>query len=82
MRLFTARWEILGFGNEASGESWLMTFQHKTLFTSPAVNISCKNGHKLSDETSKTLEEWLKSLGNEELAKVVNDMYTINQISL
>lgn len=77
LRLFTARWEVLGFEEREEGRGWLLTFQHKTIFTAPAVNIACRTKTGLDKEVLGLVEDWLRGLGDEALKKALKDMYLI-----
>lgn len=79
LRLFTARWEILGFKEQAEKSGWLLTFQHRTIFTAPAVNIACKKKDGLDQRVMESIEQWLVALGDEGLARAVEEMYMIEQ---
>lgn len=56
----------------------MVTFQHKTMFTSPAINVACRSKDGLSEEV-ELIEEWLGSLGDETLEKAGNTMYAVEQ---
>ncbi|OCK87021.1 uncharacterized protein K441DRAFT_671445 [Cenococcum geophilum 1.58] len=77
LRLFTVRWEILGFEEGTEKVGWLLTFQHKTMFTAPAVNIACRTKDGPNGGIVKAIEQWLRALGDEGLTKAVEDIYMI-----
>jgi len=77
LRLFTVRWEILGFEERAEQMGWLLTFQHKTIFTAPAVNVACRSKNGPDEGTIRVIKDWLKTLGDNGLIKAVEDMYLI-----
>jgi hypothetical protein len=80
MRLFGLKWEILGLERKQEGQgSWMVTFQHKTMFTAPAVNVACRTKDDLSEDVIKLVENWLLHLGDEGFTRAVNDMYVIEQ---
>lgn len=80
LRLFGAKWEIVGMEcKENGGGDWMVTFQHKTMFTSPAVNVACRRKDGLNDEILRLVESWLVGLGDERLNAVVKNMYLIEQ---
>lgn len=80
LRLFSAVWEIVGRteSNDVE-ESWIVTFQHKTMFTAPAVNVACRSKNGLSSADLKKVSDWLLSLGDRNLERAAQDMYTIVQ---
>ncbi|KAF2746812.1 hypothetical protein M011DRAFT_468103 [Sporormia fimetaria CBS 119925] len=84
MRLFTARWEILGFGEmEGEGGSWMVTWQKETVFTKAAVNIAVRLGEGegeggLDEETLGGIEEFISGLG-EEWKEMVGRMVDVEQ---
>lgn len=81
LRLFTVRWEILGAEERMDEAGWLLTFQHKTIFTAPALNISCKNKAGPDDRTLESIKDWVMGLGDEALSKAVMELYPIEHSS-
>lgn len=80
LRLFGAKWEILGYNETGEeGRSWMMTFTHKTMFTSPAVNVVCRSRNGLSDADFRQVEGWLTAIKDDVFQKAVQDMFTISQ---
>ena len=80
LRLFTAKWEIVGFHKRMTEDvrsEWMVTFQHATMFTSPAVNVACRSKDGLDENTVKIIDEWLGSLGGKELENARTSMYTV-----
>jgi hypothetical protein len=78
MRLFTVHWEILGFEERPEKMGWLLSFQHKTIFTAPAVNIACRSKNGPDEETVGMIKDWLKSLGDDGLSKAADDIDVID----
>lgn len=80
LRLFGATWEILGYNEMGeAGRSWMITFQHKTMFTSPAVNVACRSPDGFNDADRQQVEDWLIGLGEETFTTAVQGIYTIAQ---
>lgn len=47
MRLFGAKWEILAWKDGTDGPAWMITFAHKTIFSSSAVNLTTSDFRSL-----------------------------------
>lgn len=78
LRLFSAKWEVIAFdGGEKGQGNWMVTFQHKTILTSPAVNIACRSKNGLDGDVIELVQKWLASLGDDQLAKAGEEMYSV-----
>lgn len=70
LAIASSKWEILGYGNEdaatpdAPGNSWVVTYFAKTLFTPAGVDIYSRRG-QLRAETVEDIKKALKGLGGD-----------------
>ena len=66
LMIATSRWEILGYGEEeaGTGNSWVVTYFAKTLFTPAGVDFYSRRG-RLRDETVEAIKEAIRGLGGD-----------------
>ena len=65
LMIASSRWEILGYGEEeGTGNSWVVTYFAKTLFTPAGVDFYSRKG-KLREETVEGIKEAIKGLGGD-----------------
>lgn len=59
----TSKWEVLGYGDEeGTGNSWVVTYFAKTLFTPAGVDFYSRRG-QLRPETVEAIKAAVKGLG-------------------
>lgn len=81
LRLFGAKWEILALETSpGEGPAWMVTFQYKTMFTSPAVNLACRSKNGMSDVDLKLVEGWLAAVQDNTFKKATQDMFNVLQV--
>ncbi|KAF2268883.1 hypothetical protein CC78DRAFT_454201, partial [Lojkania enalia] len=56
LRIASARWEVLSFTSYPETGDWMLVFTHKSIFTSPAVNLMCRNKGGFCESELKSLE--------------------------
>jgi hypothetical protein len=80
LRLFGAKWEILALeASPEEGPAWMITFQHKTMFTSPAVNLACRSKDGMSNKDLRLVEDWLAAVQDNTFRKATQDMFEVTQ---
>jgi hypothetical protein len=55
----SSKWEILGWGEEASGNRWIVSFFGKTLFTPAGIDVLSSSPNGPSDETLSSIKQQL-----------------------
>lgn len=72
----TSKWEILGYGDEqGTGNSWVVTYFAKTLFTPAGVDFYSRKG-SLAPQTIEDIKAGLAALGGE-VAKLAEEVFEV-----
>lgn len=72
----TSKWEILGYGDEdGTGNSWVVTYFAKTLFTPAGVDFYSRKG-SLTPQTIESIKAGLAGLGGE-VAKLAGEVFEV-----
>ncbi|KNG46300.1 hypothetical protein TW65_86037 [Stemphylium lycopersici] len=72
----TSKWEILGYGDEeGAGNSWVVTYFAKTLFTPAGVDFYSRNG-SLAPRTIEDIKAGLAGLGGD-VAKLAEQVFEV-----
>lgn len=72
----TSKWEILGWGEEeGTGNSWVVTYFAKTLFTPAGVDFYSRKGG-LTSQTVEGIKEGLAAMGGD-VAKLAGELFEI-----
>jgi hypothetical protein len=72
----TSKWEILGYGDEeVTGNSWVVTYFAKTLFTPAGVDFYSRKG-SLTPQTVESIKSGLAGLGGE-VAKLAGEVFEV-----
>jgi hypothetical protein len=71
----TSKWEILGYGEEGTGNRYVVTYFAKTLFTPAGVDFYSRTGN-LMPETIEEIKAGLAGLGGE-VAKLAGDVFEV-----
>lgn len=87
LRLIGAKWEVIGWSSPARldsesqprGPAWQIGYQHGTLLTSAAINVSCREPNGISDEDWTAIENRLAGIEDEGFRKAVEEMFTVTQ---
>ncbi|KAF2853993.1 hypothetical protein T440DRAFT_296215 [Plenodomus tracheiphilus IPT5] len=75
LMIASSKWEILGYGDEEGGNSWVVTYFAKTLFTPAGVDFYSRQG-SLRPETLESLKAGLAELGGE-VAKLAGEVFEV-----
>lgn len=76
LMIASSKWEILGYGEEeGTGNSWVVTYFAKTLFTPAGVDFYSRKG-KLTEQTIEGIKAGLAGLGGD-VAKLAADLFEI-----
>lgn len=67
----TSHWEVLGWGERADGERWVVTWFAPTLFTKEGVDLYSDRKEGMSEALAGELLAGLKGLGAKELVDMV-----------
>jgi hypothetical protein len=59
LAIASSKWEILGWGEEASGNTWVVSFFGKTLFTPAGIDILSSSPNGPSRETVDSIKQQL-----------------------
>lgn len=72
----SSKWEILGYGEEeGTGNSWVVTYFAKTLFTPAGVDFYSRSGG-LAPETIEGIKTELAKLGGD-VAKLAGEVFEV-----
>jgi hypothetical protein len=77
LMIASSKWEILGYGEEAGddGNSWVVTYFAKTLFTPAGVDFYSRKG-QLKSETVQGIKSGLAGLGGD-VAKLAGEVFEV-----
>ncbi|KAF1945625.1 hypothetical protein EJ02DRAFT_338305 [Clathrospora elynae] len=76
LMIASSKWEILGYGDDkATGNSWVVTYFAKTLFTPAGVDFYSRKG-SLTPELVQSIESALARLGGE-VARLAGDVFAV-----
>jgi hypothetical protein len=76
LMIASSKWEILGYGDEqGTGNSWVVTYFAKTLFTPAGVDVYSRKG-QLTPATLEDIKRALGELGGE-VAGLAKDVFEI-----
>ncbi|KAF2822883.1 hypothetical protein CC86DRAFT_73355 [Ophiobolus disseminans] len=76
LAIATSKWEILGYGDEeGTGNSWVVTYFAKTLFTPAGVDFYSRKG-RLAPQTVEGIKEGLAAMGGD-VAKLVGEVFEV-----
>ncbi|KAL6710502.1 hypothetical protein ACN47E_008550 [Coniothyrium glycines] len=76
LMIASSKWEILGYGDEeGSGNSWVVTYFAKTLFTPAGVDFYSRKG-SLTPQTIQSIKAALAGLGGD-VAKLAADVFEV-----
>ena len=79
LRIASARWEVLSFTSRPETGDWMLVFAHKSMFTSPAVNILCRNQGGLCESDLQSLETWIPSVEDASFQQAARGLVNIKQ---
>lgn len=80
LMIASSKWEILGHGEEAgTGNSWVVTYFAKTLFTPAGVDFYSRKG-SLAPETIENIKAGLAELGGD-VAKLASQVFEVKMDS-
>jgi hypothetical protein len=85
LRLIGAKWEVIGWskpvgldgGWQQGGPAWQVGYQHATILTPAAINVSCREPSGISEEDWTAIENWLGGIEDEGFRKAVEGRFTI-----
>ncbi|KAF9734793.1 hypothetical protein PMIN03_002408 [Paraphaeosphaeria minitans] len=85
LRLIGAKWEVIGWSNPAGldsertpgGPAWQVGYQHGTLLTSAAINVSCREPGGISEEDWTAIGNWLAGIEDAGFRKAVEEIFTV-----
>lgn len=75
LMIASSKWEILGYGDEETGNSWVVTYFAKTLFTPAGVDFYSRKG-QLTSTTVEGIKEAIKGLGGD-VAKLGGEVFEV-----
>jgi hypothetical protein len=76
--LLSSRWEILGWGEEESGNTWMVIHFRKTLFTPKGIDIMSSSPNGPSPETLADIE--LRLTQTPSLADLVPKLFDVHVV--
>jgi len=76
LMIASSKWEILGWGEEAgTGNSWVVTYFAKTLFTPAGVDFYSRKG-MLSEEVVQGIQEAMRKMGGD-VEKLAGEVFEV-----
>lgn len=78
LMIASSKWEILGYGDEnGTGNSWVVTYFAKTLFTPAGVDFYSRKG-TLKPETVEIIKAGLAGLGGD-VARLAGELFEVTK---
>jgi hypothetical protein len=79
LRIASARWEVLCFTSRPENGDWMLVYAHKSIFTSPAVNLMCRKRGGVSLVDLEHINAWLNGIADDKFQQAVGGMVDIVQ---
>lgn len=79
LRVASARWEVLSFTPRTNCRDWMLVFAHGSIFTSPAINLMCRDRVGLDGDDLLFVDEWLAGVPNDKFQMAVHEMADIKR---
>jgi hypothetical protein len=79
LRIASAKWEVLCYTPRLGDGDWMLVYAHKSIFTSPAVNLMCRKKGGVSPADRECITEWLQGIQDEKFQAAVKGMVDIVQ---
>lgn len=77
LKIASSHWEVLGWGDDAEGNSWMVTYFAKTLFTPAGVDIYSRQRSGLKTETLQNIKAALAGIEGEEFQVLAQSMFEV-----
>lgn len=74
-----SHWEILGWGEEDSGNKWIVSMFAKTLFTPAGIDVYSLREEGVSGETLEGIKEALQAIEDEGVKKLAGEVFEIQR---
>lgn len=79
MRIASANWEVLSFTSRLDDGDWMLVYAHKSIFTSPAVNLMCRKKAGVGATDMQCIRDWMAGIKHERFQGAVERMVDIVQ---
>lgn len=79
LRVASAQWEVLCFTSRPEGGDWMLVYAHKSIFTSPALNLLCRTKGAISTLDLTCIKTWLQEVEDDKFQQTVAAMIDIAQ---
>lgn len=79
LKIASSHWEILGWGEEASGLKWAVTMFAKTLFTPAGIDVYADDQRGVQMQTLDAIKAALILIEDEGVRKLAGDIFEITR---
>ena len=77
LKVASSHWEILGWGNDSTGNKWAVTAFAKTLFTPAGIDIYSKDRCGLTEETLGSIKLALADIDDEVVKELTGQLFAV-----
>lgn len=77
LKVAGSHWEVLGWGEEGSGNKWVVTCFAKTLFTPAGIDVYSEQKAGLKTETLEGVKKALAEVEDEDVKKMAAEIFEI-----
>ncbi|KAF1988821.1 hypothetical protein K402DRAFT_327951 [Aulographum hederae CBS 113979] len=79
LKIASSHWEVLGYGEEAGGNTWMVTYFAKTLFTPAGIDVYSREASGLKEESVGEIKQALAQLGNAEFKTLAESLFVVGK---
>ncbi len=77
LKIAGSHWEVLGWGEEGTGNKWMVTEFAKTLFTPAGLDVYSKDRGGLRAETLEDIKKALTEIDDPDVRKLASEIFEI-----
>jgi len=75
LKIAGSHWEILGYGEEANGNAWIVTCFAKTLFTPQGIDVYSRKSEGLQEQTMDSIKAAMKEIGDADFKSLAGTIF-------
>lgn len=79
LKIAGSHWEVLGWGEEKTGNKWVVTEFAKTLFTPAGLDVYSQSEDGLQEATLEGIKKALAEVGDEDVKRMAGKLFEITR---
>ena len=79
MKIASSHWEVLGWGEETSGNKWVVTMFAKTMFTPAGIDVYSENAEGVQEATLEGIKTALRAIEDEDVRKLAGELFDVKR---